>query len=100
MGLHVAQMTGRDAMRRCYDAVTSTPAAILGLDGYGVEPGCRADLVLLEARDPIEAIRLRATRLAVVRAGRVIASSPSSQAKLDLPGRPSTVDGSLPPDRR
>ncbi|CAG0957028.1 cytosine deaminase [Burkholderiales bacterium] len=92
MGLHVAQMTGQDAMRRCFDAVTATPAAILGLDGYGLAPGCRADMVLLEARDPVEAIRLRAARLAVVRGGRVIATSGPSRATLDLPGRPASVD--------
>ncbi|MEO8484969.1 MAG: amidohydrolase family protein [Betaproteobacteria bacterium] len=96
MGLHIAQMTGQDAMRACFDAVTSTPASILGLEGYGIAPGCRADLVLLEARDPVEAIRLRATRLAVVRSGRVIATTPSARATLDLPGRPPSVDG-MPP---
>ncbi len=69
MGLHVAQMTGQAAMRACFDAVTTTPARILGLEGYGLAPGCHADFVLLEARDPVEAIRLRATRLAVVRRG-------------------------------
>ena len=94
MGLHVAQMTGQDAMHRCFDAVTTTPAAILGLDGYGLGRGCRADMVLLGARDPVEAIRLRATRLAVVRAGRVIAESPAASARLSLPGRPATVDWS------
>jgi cytosine deaminase len=93
MGLHVAQMTAQSAMRACFDAVTTTPASILGLEGYGLAPGCRADLVLLEARDPVEAIRLRATRLAVVRGGRVVATTPSSRATLDLPGRPSSVDG-------
>ncbi|MFZ7207426.1 amidohydrolase family protein, partial [Bordetella avium] len=71
MGLHVAQMTGRDAMRACFDAVTTTPAAILGLTDIGLEVGKRADLVLLQARDPVEALRLRATRLAVLRAGRI-----------------------------
>ena len=92
MGLHVAQMTGSDAMRRCFDAVTSTPARILGLEGYGLQPGCHADFVLLQARDPIEAIRLRATRLAVVRRGKVIARTPAATATLDLPGRPANVD--------
>jgi cytosine deaminase len=91
MGLHVAQMTGQDAMRACFRAVTETPAAILGLDGYGLAPGCHADCVLLDARDPIEAIRLRATRLAVVRRGRVIARTPSATAALDLRGRPATT---------
>jgi cytosine deaminase len=91
MGLHVAQMTGVDAMRQCFAAVTSTPAKILGLEGYGLEPGCHADFVLLQARDPIEAIRLRATRLAVVRRGKVIAQTPPATAALDLPGRAGTT---------
>jgi len=88
MGLHVAQMTGQEAMRACFRAVTETPAKILGLDGYGIAPGCNADLVLLQARDPVEAIRLRATRLVVLRRGQVIARSPAQQATLSLPGRP------------
>jgi cytosine deaminase len=92
MGLHVAQMTGQDAMRACYTAVTETPARILGLEGYGIAPGCRADLVLLQAADPVEAIRLRATRLAVIRAGKIIARTPPATASLDLPGRPADVD--------
>jgi cytosine deaminase len=87
MGLHVAQMTGQDAMRACFRAVTETPAAILGIDGYGIAPGCNADLVLLQARDPIEAIRLRATRLAVIRRGKVISRTPAAIAALELPGR-------------
>jgi len=88
MGLHVAQMTGQQAMQACFDAVTTVPAKILGLDGYGLAAGCFADFVLLEARNPVEAIRLKATRLAVVRRGRIIARTPSSAAALDLPGRP------------
>ncbi|MEZ5611332.1 MAG: amidohydrolase family protein [Rhodocyclaceae bacterium] len=95
MGLHVAQMTGQAAMRQCFAAVTETPAAILGLEGYGIAPGCRADLVLLQAADPVEAIRLRATRLMVMRAGRVIARTPPALARLDLPGRPSELDWRL-----
>ncbi|MFC3109386.1 amidohydrolase family protein [Undibacterium arcticum] len=91
MGLHVAQMTGQDAMRACFDAVTTAPAGILGLDGYGIAVGCKADLVLLQARDTVEAIRLRATRLAVIRGGQVIARTPAATATLSLVGRPSEV---------
>ena len=91
MGLHVAQMTSQTAMRQCFDAVTATPAAILGLEGYGIAPGCRADLVLLQARDPVEALRLRATRLQVWRAGRLVAQTPPATATLHLPGRPASV---------
>src|SRR6185369_7989104 len=81
MGLHVGQLTSAVQMRGCFDAVTNVPARILGLDGYGLAPGCRADCVLLQARTPIEAIRLRAQRLAVIRAGRVIARTPNATAR-------------------
>src|SRR5450631_2485279 len=91
MGLHVAQMTGQEAMRACFRAVTETPAKILGLEGYGIAPGCHADLVLLQARDPVEAIRLRAARLAVIRRGHVISRTAPVVALLALPGRPTTV---------
>jgi cytosine deaminase len=92
MGLHVGQMTSRDAMRFCFDTVTTNPAAIMGLEGYGLDVGCNGDLVLLQARDPIEAIRLKATRLAVVRRGKVIAETPARIGRLALDGRPASVD--------
>lgn len=92
MGLHVAQMTGQASMRACFDAVTKTPAKILGLEGYGVEKGCFADFVLLQARDPIEAIRTRATRLAVIRRGKVIAETAPNTATLHLDNRPAQTD--------
>lgn len=92
MGLHVGQLTSRAQMRACFDAVTVSPARILGLEGYGLDVGCYADFVLLQARDPIEAIRLKATRLAVVRRGKVVAETPASVTRLALPGRPATVD--------
>ena len=95
MGLHVAQMTSQAQMRACFDAVTVNSARILGLDSYGIEVGCHADFVLLQARDPVEAIRLRANRLMVVRRGRVIANAPAATAALCLPGRPETVDWTL-----
>ena len=91
MGLHVAQMTSPADMRRCFDMVTSESAAIMGLEGYGIAPGCRADLVMLDAGDPIEAIRLRAPRLAVVAKGRLVASRTRSESAMALPGRPAAV---------
>jgi cytosine deaminase len=91
MAVHVGQLTSQEAMRRCFEAVTTVPARLLGLEGYGLEPGCRADMVILEAKDPVEAIRLKATRLTVLRSGRVIARSPPRVAALSLPGRPGAV---------
>ena len=91
MGMHVGQMTSQNAMRQCFEAVTSTPASIRGLEGYGLEVGCNAHMVLSQARSASEAIRLRATRLKVWRRGALIASSPASTASLNLPGRPASV---------
>ena len=88
MGLHVAQLTGVEQMESCFRAVTEIPAAILGLESYGLEKGCNADLVILQAADPIEALRLKATRLFVIRRGRIISSSATVEAELNLPGRP------------
>ncbi len=100
MGLHVAQMTSQSAMRQCFDAVTVNPARILGLTGYGIEAGCHADFVLLQARDPVEALRLRATRLRVYRRGKLLAESPAASATLHLAGRPANTTHLKPPENR
>jgi cytosine deaminase len=91
MGLHVAQMTHPEEMARCFRMVTEDNARILGLEGYGLAPGCLASLVVLDAGDPVEAVRLRPDRLAVVSRGRVIAERARNDARLSLPGRPATV---------
>ena len=88
MAVHVGHMSGRDQMFECFKAVTEYPARTLGLDGYGLQPGCHADLVVLQAEDPAEAIRLRPPRLYVIRRGHVIARSNPLTAELDLPNRP------------
>ncbi len=92
MGLHVGQLSSRADMTWCFDAVTQNSARIMGLEGYGVAKGCDANFVLLQAADPIEAIRLRAHRLAVVRKGRVISRSAPVTHTLNLPSAQSTLD--------
>ena len=79
-------------MAWCFDAVTQNSAKIMGLEGYGLKKGSKANMVLLQARDTIEAIRLRATRLAVIRSGKVIARASPVVSSLNLRGRPETVD--------
>ncbi len=93
MAIHVAQMAGIDEKARIFDALTVNSARAMGLEGYGIARGCKADLVLLQARDPVEALRLKPVRLAVVKAGRVIARTAPRIGQLFLPGRPGTVDG-------
>ena len=88
MGLHVGQMTSQAAMRQCFEMVTTNAAKVMQLERYGLEVGCNADFVLLQARDVIEAIRLRATRLKVFKGGKLLAECPPATSSLNLPGRP------------
>jgi cytosine deaminase len=81
----------------CFDAVTVNNARVLGLPDYGIAIGHAADCALLQARSPIEAIRLRAQRLWVMRHGKVIARAPAASMKLELAGRPGSVDWTAPP---
>ena len=84
MGLHVAQMTGVEQMQKMFAAVTANGAKVLGLKGYGLEPGCQADMVILQAANPQEALRLKPARLFVIRHGKVIAETPPVVSRLDL----------------
>ncbi len=92
MGLHVAQMTSQAAMHQCFEAVTINAARVMGLENYGLEVGCNADFVLLQARSPVEALRLRATRLKVFKRGKLLAESPTTSTQLHLAGRPAQTD--------
>lgn len=92
MGLHVGQMTGVDEIKQVFAAVTENAARVMHLPDYGIAPGCNADFVLLQAKDPAEAIRLRATRLYVVRRGQVIAQAAPALSELNLGGEALQVD--------
>ncbi len=94
MAIHVAQMASLDEKAAIFQALTVNSAKTMGLEGYGLEVGCNADLVLLQARDPAEALRLKAVKLAVIRRGRVIARTPARVGQLFLDGRPEAVDAS------
>ncbi len=84
MGAHALHMTGMDGLKKMFAAVTDNGARVLGLDGYGLTPGCHANMVILQARDEIEAIRLRPARLWVIRRGRVIGRTPDVAASVNL----------------
>ena len=96
MGLHVAQMTGIAEMHQAFDAVTANGARVLGLDNYGLEAGCNADFVILQAADPIEALRLKPARLFVVRRGAVIAETAMVSSHVSINGEAVSVDFSRP----
>jgi cytosine deaminase len=60
------------------ELATEGGAAVLGLDGYGLDPGCRADLTLVPAETVGEAVVAHPPRSLVLKSGRVVASTLSS----------------------
>ncbi|MBL4926676.1 amidohydrolase family protein [Fuscibacter oryzae] len=92
MAIHVAQMAGLDEKAAIFRALTENSAVTMGLEGYGLSKGCKGDLVVLQARAPAEALRLKSVKLAVVKGGKVIARTPAREGALFLDGRPERVD--------
>ena len=92
MGLHACQMSGEDQIGRMFDAVTVNAARTLALDGYGLDVGCRADAVLLDAYGVSEALRTHPARLAVVRGGSVVAQTAPVQRTVVAPALAGPVE--------
>lgn len=92
MGVHAVPMTSREAMDWAFTSVTVNGARAMGLPDPTIREGGPANMVVLQARDPIEAVRLRATRLAVIKHGKIIARTDPRRARLTLPDRPETLD--------
>ena len=80
--MHLAIPALPFAPRMDYLLTAEALALLIGLIA-GVWPAMNAARL-----DPIEALRLRATRLGVWRRGKRIASTPAPMASLNLPGRP------------
>src|SRR6266702_31341 len=70
---HYGQMSGFAEIRTLIDMISVNGARALGLEEYGLEPGCRADAVVFDAPSEMDAVRLVAPRRAVIRAGQIVA---------------------------
>ncbi|KLN59186.1 cytosine deaminase [Kiloniella spongiae] len=92
MATHVGQMTGVAETKAMFKAVTENSAKVMHLPDYGIAKGNFADLVILQAQDPIEAIRLRPARMFVIRRGKVISTTAPVEAQLNLDGKKETVN--------
>lgn len=92
MGLHACHMSGEHEIGLMLDAVTANGARTLGLEDYGLEVGCRADAVLLDAATAVDALRTHPARLAVVRGGRVVARTTAPRRTVLAPELAGEVD--------
>lgn len=75
---HAAQLSVPSEIDAALSAVRHAAAQVMGVCGYGLEPGCTADLVVLDSDSMHEALRLQANRRWVIRRGSVVASTETS----------------------
>lgn len=73
-----AHLGNLDQMAWLLDLITVNPARAIGLDDYGLAAGCGADLVVLDAADPVQAITEQSEKLWVLKAGRMVARNARS----------------------
>src|SRR5262245_55509922 len=73
MMAHTAQLTLPHELEQVFDMVTDNAARAARLDGYGIAPGDRADLVVIDAPSVHEALRTQPPRRHVIKDGREIA---------------------------
>ncbi|MFZ9449024.1 MAG: amidohydrolase family protein, partial [Alphaproteobacteria bacterium] len=62
-----------DEVELALDMVTHGGAKAMELEGYGLAAGCHADIVLVDAQAPAEAVAERPPRRLVLKRGRVVA---------------------------
>ena len=62
-----------DEVELALDMVTHGGARAMELEGYGLAVGCHADIVLVDAQAPAEAVAARPPRRLVLKRGRVVA---------------------------
>ena len=72
---HGAQLKSSDDMNLLWQMPTTSAAAALGIQKYGLEPGCRASLNVFDADSVSDAIAKIAPRRWVLRDGHVVAET-------------------------
>jgi cytosine/creatinine deaminase len=73
MMAHVAQLTLPHELEQVIDMITVNSARAARISDYGIAPGCRADLVVIDAPSVHEALRLQPARRHVIKDGREVA---------------------------
>ncbi|PYB92628.1 cytosine deaminase [Pseudomonas fulva] len=84
-GLHICHMLGYQDLQRCLDLITDNSARALNLgEGYGIETGRPANLLLLSAPDDYEMVRSQGHALVSVRNGKVLMQRRPAQVQREF----------------
>ena len=69
---HLLWMMTRNEVSKLYDMITVDAAAAIGLADYGLTPGCRANLVVLNHSDTVDALRFHDAPAYVISNGQIL----------------------------
>ncbi len=84
--LLVGQMSGTEQIDACFDMVTWRNARNLALEGYGVAPGCNADLAVFDAVSKADVLRIHPACTHVFKRGKLVAeTAPARSAVMGEP---------------
>jgi cytosine deaminase len=89
---HYGQMSGYEELLSLFDMIGPNAASALGLKDYGLDVGCRADLVIFDAPTEMDAVRLVLVRRAVIRGGTVVARAEPARRTVVWDGAEEPVD--------
>lgn len=80
--LHMCQMSGRSEQTSVLDMITYNNAKALNINNYGIAQGNIADLVVLDAYDEFDVLRLMPQALWVIKNGKIVAQTPCLETKV------------------
>ena len=76
---HNGQFAWHGEVNRVLPMVTEVPAQVMGLQGYGLQEGAVANLVVLDAPDWHQALQFQADKLYVILRGKLVAQTERRQ---------------------
>jgi cytosine/creatinine deaminase len=75
---HLAPLAWGAQLDQTLEMVTTVPAKAVGLEGYGLVVGCKANLLVLDALNWFEAVKSQCEKTFVIAQGKLVSSSQRS----------------------
>lgn len=89
---HTAHLSGSKQVAQLFQMITTNGAKTLHDDSYGIAEQKQADLIVLDAKDELEAIRLTSECIAVIRQGNIISKTIPAKRTLMLNEHITSID--------